>query len=281
MQTAEARENLLGKATMLKIIPTVGCMVEKVLSLTSDPDASFSDVMNVVKYDQSISAKIISIANSAYYSRGIEVYSLQRAMTAIGLEEVIKIIMCLVFINDMLKRFKMKQSDLVDLWKHSMLVACAARTLSKKMVVEDPEKAFTISLLHDIGKTVLHMYEERYPAILREASAKGKAIDVMEKEIFGVDHQEIGYVIGVKWHFPKEFLYAIRYHHEARTMGKYRNMLTLLRAADNFAIPSHGDPGPEGFILHDEKDAITAEVKKIVDFLDMDYHKEMGNPILT
>ena len=266
MQTIDVREDLLGRATMLKVIPTVSSIVEKALSLISNNDSSFNDLSDVIKYDQSISSKIISIANSAYYSRGVDVFSLQRAMMTIGFEEVKKIVMCLLFMNNMLKSLNLKGKDLVDLWKHSAYVACAARALSKKMLVEDPQKVFTISLLHDIGKTVLYINAENYHAVLKKATEKGKDLAAMEKELYGIDHQEIGYAIGVKWHFPEEFLCAIRYHHE-EGQTKYDSLLRLVRAADNFALATNKDLGPEGFILLNEKEAITAEMEKIVDFL--------------
>jgi putative nucleotidyltransferase with HDIG domain len=266
MLTTGIREDLLGKATMLKVIPTVSSIVERVLGLISSTDSSFNDLNDVIKYDQSISSKIISIANSAYYSRGVEVFSLQRAMMTIGFEEVKKIVMCLLFMNDILKSLNLKGKDLVDLWKHSAYVACAARALSKKMLVEDPQKVFTISLLHDIGKTVLYINAENYHTVLKNAVEKAKDLAAMEKELYGIDHQEIGYAIGVKWRFPEEFLYAIRYHHE-NSSDKYDNLLKLVRASDNFALSANKDTGPEGFILLNEKDAIVAEMKKIVDFL--------------
>ncbi len=267
METSELRDNLLDKATTLKVIPTVSNVVDKVLGIISNDDSSFSELTDVIKYDQSISSKIISIANSAFYSRGVEIFSLQRAMITIGFEEVKKIVMCLVFMNDILKKMKLKGSDLFTLWKHSSLLACAARALSKKMHIEDAEKVFTISLLHDIGKTVLYMSVDNYAATISEANAKGKAINLVEKERFGIDHQEIGYAIGVKWRFPEEFLYAIRYHHETRTQEKYTNLLRLVRAAENFAVSSNKDPGPEGFILINEKATIMDEMKKIMEFL--------------
>jgi putative nucleotidyltransferase with HDIG domain len=267
METSEIRDNLLDKATTLKVIPTVSNVVDRVLSIISNDDSSFSDLTDVIKYDQSISSKIISIANSAFYSRGVEIFSLQRAMITIGFEEVKKIVMCLVFMNDILKKMKLKGSDLLDLWKHSALVACAARALSRKMLIEDPQKVFTISLLHDIGKTILYMSAENYTGILSEANAKGKPIHLIEKEKFGIDHQEIGYAVGVKWRFPEEFLYVIRYHHETGGLEKYSNLLRLVRAAENFAVSSSKDPGPEGFILFNEKAVIMGEMKKIMEFL--------------
>jgi putative nucleotidyltransferase with HDIG domain len=261
------RNNLLDKATALKVIPTLSGVVDKVLGIISNDDSSFSELTDVIKYDQSISSKIISIANSAFYSRGIEIFSLQRAMITIGFEEVKRIIMCLVFMNDILKKLKLNGSDLLDLWKHSALVACAARVLSTKMLVEDPQKVFTISLLHDIGKTILYMGVDNYAATINEANAKGKAINAIEQEKFGIDHQEIGYAIGVKWRFPDEFLHAIRYHHEDKGSDKHNALLRLVRAADDYAIASNKDPGPEGFILLNEKVAIMNEVKKTMGFL--------------
>jgi putative nucleotidyltransferase with HDIG domain len=266
LTTTDTREDLLGKATMLKVIPTLSSIVERVLGLISNSDSSFNDLNDVIKYDQSISSKIISIANSAYYSRGLEVFSLQRAMMTIGFEEVKKIVMCLLFMNDMLKTLNLKGKDLIDLWKHSAYVACAARTLSKKTLVEDPQKVFTISLLHDIGKTVFYVNADDYHAVLKEAAEKARDLAVMEKERYGIDHQEIGYAIGVKWRFPEEFLHAIRHHH-AVGADKYGNLLKLVRAADDFALAANKEPGPEGFILLNEKEAIKAEVQKIVDFL--------------
>jgi len=270
MQTADIREDLIDRATMLKVIPTVSNIVDKVLDVISlKDDSSVNDLNDIIKYDQSISSKIISIANSAYYSRGIEIFSLQRAMLVIGFEEVKKIVMCLIFMNDILKSLKLKRRNLISLWKHSAYVACAARILSEKMLAEDPQKVFTISLLHDIGKTVMYMNVDDYDAVLKEAVAKARDLAVVEREMFGVDHQEIGYTIGVKWHFPEEFLYAIRYHHE-QGADKYDNLLRLVKTADNFALETNADPGPEGLILLREQETILAEMHGIVEFLNMD-----------
>ena len=85
-------------------------------------------------------SKIISIANSAYYSRGIEIFDLQRAMLTIGFEEVQGIVTCLMFVENILKKLKLKEQDLFALWKHSIQVACSAKMLSERLLIEDPRK---------------------------------------------------------------------------------------------------------------------------------------------
>jgi putative nucleotidyltransferase with HDIG domain len=268
MDQSAIRETLIHKATDLKMIPTLSTMIERVFTVLGDKNASFNDLADVIKYDQAISSKVISIANSAYYSRGIEIFSLQRAMINIGFEEVKSVVMCLLFVEDILKKLKLKEEDLVALWKHSIHVASAARVLSEKTFTEDPQKVYTISLLHDIGKVILYMNAENYGEVVREARNKGKEIHKLERDKFGTDHQEIGYIISVKWKFPDEFSHIIRYHHEGGG-DKYESLIRLVRTANRFSMSSNADLGSEGYILLKEKETIDMEMQKIMDFLQL------------
>lgn len=142
-----SREKLVSRATDLKVIPSLNDIVEKVFSALNNNNSSFNDLRNVVQYDQAISSKIISIANSGYYSRGVEILEPQRAMLTIGFEELRGIVTCLMFVENILKKLKLEERDLFTLWKHAIQVACGAKTLSERMLVEDPPKVYTVSLL--------------------------------------------------------------------------------------------------------------------------------------
>jgi putative nucleotidyltransferase with HDIG domain len=267
MENHAIRGNLLSKAADIKVIPTMSTLIDKVFTILSDRNASFSDLNDIIKYDQAISSKVISIANSAYYSRGIEIYTLQRAMINIGYEEVKGIITCLLFMESILKQLKLKEEDLLSLWKHSMYVACASKILSEKILVEDPSKVYTIALLHDIGKIVFYMSTDNYGEIIRESNAQGKSIDQTEKERFGIDHQETGYTISLKWKLPLEFSHVIRYHHENTNDTQYESLLKLIRAADEFSVSPNNVSGSEGYILMNEKDTIAREMNNILNAL--------------
>jgi putative nucleotidyltransferase with HDIG domain len=267
MENYAIRENLLSRAADLKVIPTLSTIIDKVFAILSNRNSSFTDLSDVIKYDQAISSKVISIANSAYYSRGIEIYSLQRAMINIGYEEVKGIITCLLFMESILKQLKLKEEDLLSLWKHSMYVACASKTLSEKTLVEDPAKVYTIALLHDIGKIVFYMNMDNYSEIVNKAIAQGKSIIQLEKEHFGIDHQETGYAISLKWKFPLEFSHVIQYHHENTNETQYESLIRLIRAADMFSVSPNSVSGTEGYILMKEKDTIAKELKNIMDTL--------------
>jgi putative nucleotidyltransferase with HDIG domain len=269
MQTSPVRDELLNRATDLKVIPTLSNVMERVLHVMEDKDSSFVDLSNVIKHDQAISSKVISIANSAYYSRGIEIFNMERAMISIGFDEVKSIVMCILFIDTILKKLKLKEEDLVALWKHSIHVACAAKVLAEKTFADEPQKVYTISLLHDIGKVIFYMGADGYVQMVREAEMIGKDLVALERDRFGIDHQEIGYVIALKWKFPDEFTNAIRYHHENQQAGRDEALMNLIRCADRFSTMPQTLTGPEGYILTKTKDVVAREMQKIMDFLNL------------
>ena len=164
------REKVLERARTAKTLPMLRGMMEEVIRVIADADSSLMQLYGLVKYDQAIPAKLISVANSAYYNRGTSVTSLERAMITVGLKEIKRIIVCMVFLQGVMAPWKLGQEDVGAIWKHSLTVAHAAKTLAEKMLVEDPEEAFTVSILHDIGKLIFYTFGDRYREIVKEAS---------------------------------------------------------------------------------------------------------------
>jgi putative nucleotidyltransferase with HDIG domain len=264
-----SREELISRASDMKVIPTLNSIMEKVLQVLGNNNSSFNDLSRIVQYDQAICSKIISIANSAYYSRGVEVFDLQRAMLTIGFEEVRGIVTCLMFVENILKKLKLKEQDLFALWKHSIQVAYGAKILSERMFIEEPPKVYTVSLLHDIGKIVFYLCAGEYTEIVKAAKDNKRDLAAMEKETFGIDHQEIGYIIAIKWKFPEDFAQVIRHHHEIHGNNGYEPLLRLVRGSNNFTHSTLNPQSPEGFILEKEKISIDQEVGKIMEFLQL------------
>jgi putative nucleotidyltransferase with HDIG domain len=263
------RETLISKASDLKVIPTLNGIMEKVLQVLGNNNSSFNELSQVIQYDQAICSKIISIANSAYYSRGVEVFDLQRAMMTIGFEEVRGITTCLMFVENILKKLKLKEQDLFALWKHSIQVAYGAKILSERLLVEEPPKVYTISLLHDIGKIVFYLCCTDYGEIVKAARVDRKDLAALERETFGTDHQELGYIIATKWKFPDDFAQVIRHHHESHSNNGHSSLFRLVKGSNSFAHAALDAQSPEGFILEKEKGNMDREVEKIMEFLQL------------
>ncbi len=265
MQTSSLREELLSTAETLKVLPTLNAVIDEVLRVLADDNSSFNGLFNVVRYDQAISSKVISIANSAYFGRGFQITNLERAMVAIGFDEIKRIVMCLVFLKEMLNQKKLTQEDLLILWRHTLSVACAAKALAVKMVSEDREKAFTVSVLHDIGKAPFFMQSDSYKKLLEEAKNTGADICSLEFQTFGIDHQELGGFMARKWRFPEEFTAVIQNHHTRAETGV--PLIDIIAKADKFVENPLADLGAEGVILREEAALIQSETKRIGDLM--------------
>lgn len=237
-------------------------MMNEVFRIIADPDSSFGQLHDVVKYDQAISSRIISIANSTYYSRGMQITSLERAMVMVGLKEIERIIMCLVFMKQIMTPWRLAQESLAVVWEHSLNVAHAARRLAIRTGAEDPEKAFAVSILHDIGKLVLYTRCEHYANLAHEAHLEERDICDLERAEYGVDHQEIGHRMSVKWKFPEDFSETILRHHHPHD-GKAA-IVDIVRDADAFALGREETlPERERMVLRLERDGIEAETARV------------------
>lgn len=150
------RQTILDYAKSLACLPTLDTIAQKLSLLLAGPKVSFSALFDIIQYDPSLSSRTIAVANSAWHNRGVPIVSLRRAMIALGLEEVKNILMCAVFYDGLLKKSGLPKEELFELWKHSLLVAFAAKTLREPSAKEG-EKAFTAGMLHDIGKVPLQL----------------------------------------------------------------------------------------------------------------------------
>jgi putative nucleotidyltransferase with HDIG domain len=259
---ANDREELLKRARTATILPMLSGMMNETFRIMADPDSSFGQLYDVVKYDQAISSKIISIANSPYYNRGTPVVSLERAMVMVGFKEIERIIMCLVFMKQIMTPWRLGQDDLAAIWEHSLLVAHAAKTLSAKTSLEESEKAFAISIVHDIGKIIFYTYDSEYRSLATEAALGSRDVCDLERARYETDHQEIGHLMSVKWGFPGEFSEAVKDHHSPPD-GRVP-VIDVLREADAFACGSGRYlPESERIILQNEKDLIGTETERI------------------
>ncbi|MCX7966344.1 MAG: HDOD domain-containing protein [Syntrophorhabdaceae bacterium] len=262
------QERLLNKAFEIKIAPSLKCLVDRIIFLITDPNSSINDIYKILYQDPALSAKILSIANSAYYNRGYPIYDLHQALMNIGLEETKNVILCLTLMNGLKDKLKFK--DLFRFWNHSLFVATSARVLTEKTLDGNPQIAYIGALLHDIGKIVFYSEIEDYDRQINDLISNEKEKCTVENEIFGIDHQEIGYIIAKKWKLPDAITAMIKYHHNFEFSNEKEQMLVKnTMIADNFFYCKETNGYPEKLILLNEKNNIDSELEKNMELLNI------------
>ncbi len=204
---------LVGMVTSMKHIPSAPKTYLELIDLLHSPAASVASVGDVIARDPSLSAKVLQMANSAFFALPQTVSSPAHAATILGLD-TLKALVLAANVASELSREQIASFPIESLWAHSLRVGTRARKLceiegTEKMVAD---QAFIAGMLHDIGKLLLAMNAPtEYRQVLSDSGVY--PAHEIESRLWDVSHSEVGgYVIGI-WGLPTAIVDAVFNHH--------------------------------------------------------------------
>jgi len=234
----------------IKKLPTLPVIFEKILETIDDPHSSATILQETIKNDQSITAKVLNMANSAYYGYAKRVSDLSRAIVILGFDMVKNIALSVSVFNIFHETEKNNVFfDREQFWLHSIATGYLGKMIADKIQYFEPDKAFIACLLHDIGKVVLDSYfEEKYKLAVETAVVEKIPFRDAERAVIGFDHTDVGFLLGEKWNFPDELITAIHHHHQPNLSPLRHAPLTYLTYLANI-ICQEENIGKGGSIL--------------------------------
>lgn len=139
-----------GENCDLPVLPEIAAQL---LTLTGDVDCNISDIVPLIKRDQSLTSHLLRIANSVRYNTGVTVASVQQAAARLGLLAVREIV---VLISCKCQVFNVPEfeSHVRKSFRHSLATAAFSQEIARSRRV-NVEEAFLAGLLHDVGRPVL------------------------------------------------------------------------------------------------------------------------------
>jgi HD-like signal output (HDOD) protein len=230
----------------IKELPTIPSTAQEILSLTNDPLLSVDTIIDIVETDPAISAKILSVANSAFFGYPVRTTKLHDAIMRVGFNTVKSIavgISVLSFLGD-----GKKNSDYLRLFNHSVSVGLIARYIASNLRLDIAEDILIDGLLHDLGYLVLQKYfPDVYQEILHSFEKTGSLLNA-EREMFSYTHSDIGYWLADQWNLPATILDATLYHHAPSLARRNVKRTAIIHMADyitakNIFSPIEDDPG--------------------------------------
>ena len=182
----------------------------------NEPDVEFKEIAKTISLDQTLTAQLLRIANSAFYGFPQQIRTVQQATVILGRYAVRNMALSLAMVK---VRGHMKEDGPLtpeEFWRHSMAVACGARMLAQHQRSVAADEAFVAGLLHDIGKVVFVEYDsDTYALLLQKAQDGIGPLHVLEHETFGIDHAEVGEALCKHWNIPDVLGAAVAAHHGA------------------------------------------------------------------
>lgn len=243
-------------------LPPFPTVLNELIGLTNSDTSAADDLRKCIEKDAVLTARILKLANSAFYSPTIPVASVQQSVVMLGFLSVRSLAMAaatLKFLGSDIGAYGIFPGGL---WMHSYATAELAREFARELRVHpDAQDAVYVGgLLHDIGKIVLGPILEdliRDPVDERRPD-EGEEILGWERRIADLDHCEIGARLAEKWRLAPVTAASVRHHHgpekaEGET-ARAVMIVTLANAAAHRLGVGFRDP-----VLSEEGEAVMLE----------------------
>ncbi|MES9904265.1 MAG: HDOD domain-containing protein [Sedimenticola sp.] len=207
----------------------------RVNELLDDEQSSADEIAAVIIQDAALCGRLLKVVNSSYYGFPGRVETISRAITLVGSKELRD----LAVITAAANLFTGIPGDLINMpsfWHHSVISGAAARALARKCHVLHPERLFVMGVLHDIGRLVMcrQLPEQSRDALLI-SGGRDEILTMAEDEVFGFNHQEVGYLLVKSWKLPESLQTAIRYHHQPEEAEQHTLEVTLVHIGNAVA----------------------------------------------
>ncbi|MDQ1350609.1 MAG: hypothetical protein QG657_911 [Acidobacteriota bacterium] len=217
-------------------ISSIKSIVNTIIRVINDPRATVKELKEIILLDPPLAAKVLRIANSAYYSRSFSrnFSEIEQAIIWIG-SDIIKELalsqkVCEIFDRDE----KIGTYSRKSLWTHSIAVALMTKMIFRKEFGLPGENAYMAGLLHDIGIIAEdQFFQDDFKQVLRLSKTKKIDMARAETETWDYNHAELGQAVVDSWNLPEELSVTVGYHtNPLAYQGKFSKIICTLYAAD-------------------------------------------------
>ncbi|MEW5803524.1 MAG: GGDEF domain-containing protein [bacterium] len=223
-------------------IPTLPTVVARILNIVLDDKSSISDLSEAVRVDQSLSLRVLQMANSAAYGLREKVSTLEHAMVILGLDTLKKLLLCLSVFGNLSKE---KQEGYLfpksRFWCHSLAVAIVARSLAELIHYPYPSEAYVAGLLHDVGKILIEqIMPEEYFDYMKNLNSTPDMSVRFEEENLSLNHATVGRLAFEKWNLPLTLRKAVELHHGSKDEQEEIHELAAIVSVADFICWTQG-----------------------------------------
>jgi len=236
-------------------LPALPAAVVRVMHLTDDPKAGMADVARALASDQALAARVLKLANSAFYGSSRRISTVSEAVITLGMRTTRNLVMatsCQGMLERNVAGYALPPGAL---WRHSLACASAAQALAIRARYRATEEAFVAGLLHDIGKVVLNTYlKDQFARVFLRAAQGDMTFAEAEREVLGFDHAQAGACLLERWSLPASLVTAVRWHHAPLQSPSPSLLPCLVHVADAVCLTLGVGLGLDGlaYTLHPE-----------------------------
>lgn len=271
-------DDLSKLAQLLDSLPTLPVVALRLGEVLHARRSSVNQVAELLAADPSLSAKLLRLVNSAYFSIPGGVTDVAKAIPFVGFNTIYQLVLS-VSVLETLKAPNGSVFDPRPLWMHSLAVASAARVIAVEVRHNDPGGMFTAGLLHDMGKIALAAVAPAAFLAARNMQHDEGISSVEAETRAGLPtHDRVGADLAKRWRLPANLSVPIEAHHSvldpagrARLTQSYRVGAEIIAVSNLLGSDAlHAVSGTTGSAEQAPEDPRTTELLKTLGLGDRD-----------
>lgn len=234
-------KELVSGAVRLVSLPAIYWDVKRVVD---DLDATANDLAGVILTDPATTARVLRLANSAFWGSRGSIWSVPRAVAQLGMTHVHDLVLA-SSVASVFKGVNPSRMDVSRFWSGSVFRAVAAAALARECDLLDMERPFVEGLLSDIGHMVLYQHAPKEAMLALERSREQPwMLPQLERELIGCDYAHVGGALTEAWGLPLCFRAAIEHQDAPGQAADHAMESALLHIAGRLAHNELGDGRP-------------------------------------
>ncbi|MBV1960286.1 MAG: HDOD domain-containing protein [Oleibacter sp.] len=192
-----------------KQLPHIPRVVQELMESFRGDEHSIDidELSKKVALDQSLTAKVLRLANSAHYGVPRTVANPHDAVMLLGFEKL----RTMVLASGVTGAFnKIEGFDQNAFWKNSFGIAAVSKWIAEYVPGVDKETAFTCGMMHSVGDLLIRMFypEEAMSIDKTEAMGSSQRHD-LENVQLGYNYADVGAELAKRWKFPEVIQHSI------------------------------------------------------------------------
>jgi HD-like signal output (HDOD) protein len=172
-------------------------------------DVAIVELVRLVEQDPVLAQSLLRFANSAANNTGAQTASLAESIRRVGTQGLRSVILSSMVEGTLCRTGSAYDGMVRQVWEHMIRTAPIARTLAPGFGVI-PDEAFTLALLHDVGKLVLF---DRLGTLRAELRREVKLNPQVMPRVLSELHEVLGGAAALRWGLGKAAVGVVSSHH--------------------------------------------------------------------
>lgn len=223
------------QVSQLRCLPLLPGCLQRLTEIVQFEAASAKDLERVLAYDPALTARILRLGNSSLYSKRGSVQTLSDAVSTVGVEAARSVCLCTLLVQLCSDENQLPVAQREKLWKHTFATARISREMAIKRPWIAPDLAYTLGLLHDMGKlAIAELFPDHYNRIEQAAAIRKMPYWFIESH-YGILHTQVGRWLAIRWSLPEVYHCVVEFHHAPEKSSHFKPEVKLIHLANLLA----------------------------------------------